>query len=97
MNDRGISSELKEQLEDSFFNRFGIPLNKLISNAKFRAGKADLTDYIMTLSIVEELSSEEEEVLKKLKKRELLMNIQQKIFTVKILNAISTVKKKRNL
>ncbi|UUI41170.1 hypothetical protein [Oceanobacillus oncorhynchi] len=68
MNDRGISSELKEQLEDSFFNRFGIPLNKLISNAKFRAGKADLTDYIMTLSIVEELSSEEEEVLKKLKK-----------------------------
>lgn len=66
MNDNGISSDIKEQLECKFFDKFGIPLNKLISNTKFRAGKADVTDYLMTLSVKEELNDEEEKIFKKL-------------------------------
>ncbi len=50
LDDSGIESKIKKEIEEKFFLKFGIPLNKLISNSKFMAGKADLTDYLMTFS-----------------------------------------------
>ncbi|KOS64611.1 hypothetical protein FJQ98_14005 [Lysinibacillus agricola] len=66
IDDSGLESEVKKDIEDKFLMKFGIPLNKLISNSKFVAGKADLTDYLMTLSFKKDFPSIEEDLFNKL-------------------------------
>ncbi len=66
LDDSGIDSKIKKEIEEKFFLKFGIPLNKLISNSKFMAGKADLTDYLMTFSSKKVFTEIEQEIFKKL-------------------------------
>ncbi|SPT81068.1 Uncharacterised protein [Bacillus cereus] len=66
LDDSGIEQNVKNEIQEKFLRKFGIPLNKLISNAKFMVGKADLTDYLLTLSSKKEFTKVENEIFNKL-------------------------------
>lgn len=62
IDDSGLDPITKKKIETKFFERFGIPLNRKISNAKFSDGKADVIDYLMGQSSKIELTEFEEEI-----------------------------------
>ncbi|WP_111291820.1 hypothetical protein [Bacillus safensis] len=66
LDDRGIDPAIKEKIQERFLCKFGVPLNKLISNSKFTVGKADFTDYLMTTSTKKTLFGLEQEIYCKL-------------------------------
>ncbi|MYL56668.1 hypothetical protein GLW20_04040 [Virgibacillus halodenitrificans] len=47
MDDSRLDKEKKEKLEQKFFERFGLPLYKQISNTGSTEGEADLVDYLI--------------------------------------------------
>ncbi|MGQ8852695.1 hypothetical protein [Bacillus sp. SRB_8] len=66
LDDSGIEPEIKNDIQEKFLCKFGIPLNKLISNSKFTVGKADLTDYLMTISLKKALTDIEQKIFDRL-------------------------------
>ncbi|SEJ43976.1 hypothetical protein [Bacillus thuringiensis] len=66
LDDSGIEQETKNDIEEKFLFKFGIPLNKLVSNSKFTVGKADLTDYLMTISLKKAFTDIEQEIFGRL-------------------------------
>ncbi|MGG4403285.1 hypothetical protein ABEW61_24425 [Paenibacillus amylolyticus] len=48
MDDSGITKHTKLSIDSEFKNRFGFPLNTVISNEKFDDGKVDKVDLIMS-------------------------------------------------
>lgn len=66
IDDSGIEPIVKAEIQEKFLCKFGIPLNKLISNTKFTVGKADVTDYLMTLSSNKDFTDIEQEIFKRL-------------------------------
>lgn len=66
LDDSGMESIVKEEIEEKFLGKFGVPLNKLISNSKYMVGKADVTDYLMTLSSKKEFTEIEENIFNSL-------------------------------
>lgn len=66
LDDSGIETEIKNDIQEKFLSKFGIPLNKLISNSKFTVGKADLTDYLMTISVKKAFTDIEQEIFDRL-------------------------------
>lgn len=72
LNDSGMEPEVKNKIEEKFLDKFGIPLNQLISNHKYAEGKADLTDYLMTLSSKKDFTKIENETFDELLKSEII-------------------------
>ncbi|WP_000961320.1 hypothetical protein [Bacillus cereus] len=66
LDDSGIEPEIKNDIQEKFLSKFGIPLNKLISNSKFTVGKADLTDYLMTISLKKIFTDIEQDIFGRL-------------------------------
>ncbi|MES5952027.1 hypothetical protein QCI42_00120 [Bacillus fungorum] len=83
LDDSGIEPKVKNEIQEKFLSKFGIPLNKLISNSKFMVGKADLTDFLMTFSSKQDLTNIEEEIFGKLLNDKIIIEVSEKMVSCK--------------
>src|SRR5699024_6683689 len=78
MDDSRLDKEKKEKLEKNFFDRFGLPLYKQISNTGSTEGEADLVDYLIRSRSNLDLEPNEKQKYEELSEAGLIKN--EKVF-----------------
>ncbi|WP_279620625.1 hypothetical protein NQ126_009850 [Priestia megaterium] len=81
INDNGLTAEVKKIIENKFFLRFGIPLNQKVSNIKFADGRADTIDYLFSQYNKIDLTPQEQEIFRTLRKENFIEEKENTIYT----------------
>ncbi|MFK4567858.1 hypothetical protein [Enterococcus sp. UD-01] len=71
-NDGDFDKNTKKMFENIFQSYFGIPLLRKLSNTRFREGRAEKVDYLMSLSLEDEVEYNDQSILKELKDQQFI-------------------------
>lgn len=71
-NDGDFDSNTKKMFEKIFQSYFGIPLLRKVSNTNFGVGKIEKIDYLMSLSLEDEVECNDQSILQELKDRQFI-------------------------